>query len=263
VEDIGMLILEHPSISLTQQLVVELLGNNAVIVWCDAQHLPFGILHPLHSHSLIGKRLNAQASLTDRVKNRLWKQIIRAKIQNQAILLQHAKGHEEGLAAMVNRVKSGDPSNVEARAARTYWKELFGETGFKRGREEGHVNPFLNYGYTILRAACCRALVGTGLHPGLGINHSNQYNPFPLADDVMEPLRPLVDHIVYESSEAGKDVPDLDKENRKRILESLSQPILVKKKSYPLMEGLAIYAASLSACMLGEQDALNEPQLVL
>lgn len=260
IEDIGVLICEHPAITISQQLVIKLLENNTVIVWCDAHHHPFGILHPLHSNSLPGQRLGAQVKLRERLKNRLWQKIVRAKIENQGKVLRQLFDSDHGLSAMTGRVKSGDPSNTEARAARAYWKALFGKVEFKRDREGGHVNPLLNYGYTVMRAACCRALVGTGLHPGIGLNHSNQYNPLPLADDVMEPLRPVVDHCVYELSEGGTAVPEMDKNTRASILELLAADVQLDGKKYPLMEGLSMYAASLSKAMLTGKVELIIPE---
>ena len=132
------------------------------------------------------------------VCKRLWRQIVRAKIKAQAALLVELRGTDFGLGALVLRVRSGDPSNVEARAARRYWPHVFADLDFRRHRENEDQNILLNYGYAVLRAIIARAICAAGLHPSLGIHHHNRYNAFCLADDLMEPFRPAVDHAVAE-----------------------------------------------------------------
>ena len=147
-------------------------------------------------------------------------------------------------------VKSGDPSNIESQAARIYWGTLFGPT-FRRDRTEEGINALLNYGYTVMRAAVARALVGTGLHPSLGIHHRNQYNSFALADDLLEPLRPLVDIQVFQLASEGKE-KNLDVEQKKSLLECLSWQVYMKEEKNPLMVALHEYAAGVRRTLAGE-----------
>ncbi len=154
------------------------------------------MLLPLVTHSLQAERFAAQARLAAPVRKRAWQQIVQAKITAQGRLLKERTHNDHGLDAIAKSVKSGDTANVEARAARIYWGKLFGETVFRRDADGDGLNACLNYGYAILRAVVARSLCGAGLHPSLGIHHHNRYDAFCLADDLMEPFRPLVDREV-------------------------------------------------------------------
>lgn len=159
---------------------------------------------------------------------------------------------------MADQVKSGDPSNVEARAARLYWRLLF-DKNFRRGRDEGGPNPLLNYGYAVLRAATARAVVGAGLHPAIGLHHRNQYNPYCLADDLMEPLRPLADLKAYALWDASGGHSELDRETKKELLDTLGEDCLVGERRYPLITALHYYAASVRKRIEGEDADLGIP----
>jgi CRISPR-associated protein Cas1 len=200
-----------------------------------------------------------QIKLSEPARKRLWQAIIRAKINGQARTLQTAKRSAGPLLALAAKVRSGDPSNVEAQAARFYWQQLFGED-FRRGNDEEHLNGLLNYGYAIVRAACARALVGAGLHPSFGLHHHNQYNSFCLTDDLVEPLRPLVDLAVYHLGQNGLN-EGLTKEHRQSLLEVLAQTCSIGNLRLPLMEALHHYAASLRKVMCGETQRLAIPEL--
>jgi len=121
-----------------------------------------------------------------------WKKVIIAKVEMQAAALEAMGESGAPLRMMVRKVTSGDSTNIEAQAARTYWPCMMGKA-FRRDPGASDVNALLNYGYTVLRAATARAVVGAGLHPSIGIHHANRGNAFALADDLMEPFRPLVD----------------------------------------------------------------------
>ena len=164
-------------------------------------------------------------------------------------------------------MRSGDPDNIEAFAAKIYWKKLFG-SDFRRTRFAIDQNKLLNYGYAIIRAATARAIVGTGLHPGLGIHHKNQYNPFPLADDLMEPLRPFVDACVYKilsETFGNKNSPDceiqLDRQTKQRLLSILSQNCIYEGRNLPLQVALSYYAASVKQIVMCEAEKPNIPKI--
>jgi CRISPR-associated protein Cas1 len=201
------------------------------------------------------------------MKKRLWSAIISAKIANQAEALDRCGRDGTGLREMSRRVKSGDPNNVEAHAAKLYWRKLFGED-FRRDRHGDDENKLLNYGYAIVRASIARAIVGTGLHPGLGIKHSNQYNPFPLADDLVEPLRPFVDMRVFAISREqmpGHDRSErrlmLDPPTKRDILKLLAEDCMFDGRRSPLLTAVGNYAASVKQVMMGETERCVIPTL--
>ncbi|MBI5491938.1 MAG: type II CRISPR-associated endonuclease Cas1 [Deltaproteobacteria bacterium] len=261
VEDIGLLILDHPAISHTQGLLAACFENNVAVLLCGTRRLPGAVLTPLEGNSLQSRTIAQQVQITRPVRKRLWQAIIRAKIRQQATVLSHAAEGENPLFAYAARVKSGDPDNIEAQAARIYWQRLFGKD-FRRDPDTPGINSLLNYGYAVMRAAVARALVGTGLHPSLGIHHHNQYNSFCLADDLIEPLRPAVDLRVYM---IGKMTPpielELTPENKRALLEVLSWDFLINGGRLPLMPALHHYAASVRKAICGEVEKVEIPCL--
>ncbi len=258
VEDMGILILANPSITISQNLIAACQENNCIIVFCDKRHLPVSILLPLSGHSIHSRVLNMQTSVKKPLKKRLWQKIIMAKIVAQATTLAFFKKDPASLSQMKKRVQSGDAGNLESQAARIYWKSLFGKEFIRDYEQEGE-NILLNYGYSIVRASVARALCGTGLHPALGIHHHNQYNPLCLADDLMEPLRPLVDRRVYEMKQAGRVA--LSKETKQSLLSVLSEDVLFNDKKLPMNVAVQLYAASLKKAFSDGVDALKIPTL--
>ena len=194
IEDIGVVLLDHKQITITQGLLEKLLENNCALITCDNSHLPVGLMLPLCGNTTQSERFSNQIEASLPLKKQLWQQTIMAKISNQATLLQNRRGAEVGnMRKWATDVKSGDSENLEARAAAYYWKNIFPSIPhFIRGREGDPPNNLLNYGYAILRAVVARALVSSGLLPTLGIHHHNKYNAYCLADDIMEPYRPYV-----------------------------------------------------------------------
>lgn len=201
IEDIGFVVIDHPKILLTQGIINALSQNKVALITTDQKHLPTGLHLPLSGHSLHSKTIDAQANFSEAKKGKLWKLVVKRKIQEQITSLALENKPTQALTRLVEKVKNGDPTNIEAQAAQYYWKHLF-QAPFKRDPDGQEINALLNYGYAIARAATARALVGTGLHPSLGINHQNQYNAYCLADDLMEPL-PLGR---YASRELDKDI---------------------------------------------------------
>ena len=194
--DIESVILTHPQISITLSVLGQLSAFGIAVVCCDEKHRPVGMMLPLEANQGQRARFQAQIGLTAPRKKRLWQSIVQAKIEAQARVVEEFSGVDYGLSAMARRVGSGDPSNLEAQAARRYWPLLFPEEKFRRGDEEDVRNHILNYGYAVLRAAVTRSLCGAGLHPSIELHHRSPYNTFPLADDVMEPFRPAIDRVV-------------------------------------------------------------------
>lgn len=261
IEDIGILVLSHPAISYTQGLFMELLDNNVAVLFCNNRHLPEGLLLPFQDNQVHSRRLRKQVNASKPTKKRMWQQIVRAKIKAQACLLQNIHGDDGGLKNLISKVHSGDPKNVEARAARRYWKFLFPETDFRRRPERGHLNALMNYGYAVVRAAVARSLTAAGLHPSIGVHHHNKYNPYCLADDMMEPFRSLVDEIVFDiylQEETTK--VQLVKSIKKELLQVLTVEVTVGNLGYPFLESLHLMAASAVKCFANEEKQLVIPK---
>lgn len=195
-EDIHALIIHAHGVTCTTTLLARLAEVGAPVVFCGVNHMPVSVTLPLEGHHAQGARLRAQWDASKPLAKQLWRQIVSAKIEMQgALLAARAIPGAEAFPHLARRVSSGDRENLEAQAARRYWPLLMG-TDFRRDRTSEGSNALLNYGYTILRASCARAVVAAGLHPTIGIQHSNRSNAFALADDLMEPFRPLVDALV-------------------------------------------------------------------
>lgn len=259
VEDMGILILANPLIIISQSLIASCQENNCIIVFCDQRHLPVSVLLPLAGHSTHSKVLHMQTNVRKPLKKRLWQKIIIAKTEAQVRTLRFLKKDPAPLAAMKKKIKSGDTGNIESQTARIYWLKLFGK-GFQRNYKEVGINSLLNYGYSLVRASVARSLCGTGLHPALGIHHHNQYNPMCLADDLMEPLRPLVDRRVYELKESGQF--ELNKKTKLSLLSILSENVLLETTKFPMMVANQHMAASLKKAFLEESNVLKIPELI-
>jgi CRISPR-associated protein Cas1 len=258
VEDLGFIVLDHPQISFSMKLMEELSENNVAVVFCDSKHLPSSMLLPLDAHHIQNEIFRAQIDASEPLKKNLWKQTIEAKIKNQARLLTKLGKNSGPLKAIAKSVKSGDSDNREGFAARLYWMELMGRE-FIRDRYGEPPNPFLNYGYILLRSAVARALSGSGLLATLGIHHRNRYNAFCLADDVMEPYRPWVDEIVYRMNEKWPGSFMLEKEHKAELLQLMTADVKIGENRRPLMVALSQTTASLARCFSGEQRKIDYP----
>lgn len=258
VEDIGFVILENQEISITLPLLNALADNNAAVILCSDKHMPNAMFMNLDSNSTQGESFRAQLSAAEPLKKHIWKQIVEAKIKNQASLLRKLDKDGDSLKPYYQNVKSGDSDNREGVAAKLYWNELFDEK-FMRVRTGPSPNEMLNYGYTVLRAAVARSLTGSGLLPSIGIFHRNRYNAFPLADDVMEPYRPFVDEIVFHLYANGES--SLNKSSKSEILKLLYADTFFENVTRPLDIGLSITTASLAKCYNGLQKRIIYPLL--
>ena len=203
-----------------------------------------------------------QASTPEQLQNIIWQQIIRAKIKAQSAVLTEIHGIKNArLIRLAKTVQPADTGNHEAQASRIYFSSLFGKD-FKRDQDnKDGINVLLNYGYILIRTACARALMGAGLHPAFGVHHHNQYNVFCLADDVMEPLRPLVDRCAVKLSQTD-GFNGLERNAKNSLLEILSGPVLMKQRELPLMSALEIYCASLRKILETHTGKLSIPVVV-
>lgn len=259
--EIAVVIASHPQVSLTHKVLSEMGAAGAIFIACDERHMPVSMLLPLSSHSIQTERFAAQAAASAPLKKQAWKQIVRAKIQAQARLLEVRTGNDRGLSALASAVRSGDPANLEAQAARIYWREVFGTCEFRRDSDREGLNACLNYGYAVLRAIVARALCGAGLHPSLGVHHHNRYDTFCLADDLMEPFRPLVDTEVAKLMDArGPDVP-LDREAKQGLLAPLMGRFTAEGESRTLFDWANRVASSLVSVIEGSGERLEIPAL--
>ena len=256
IEDIGVVIIEHQQVSITIPLMNALVEGNVQVVMCNNRGMPSAMLQSFEGNNLQGENLRNQMGAGEVLKKQLWKQIVEAKIRNQAALLNKVGQEGDRLKQYYQNVKSGDTDNREGIAARIYFSELFGES-FLRDRTVPGINALLNYGYAILRAATARALVSSGLLPAIGIFHHNRSNAFPLADDVMEPYRPYVDEIVYDMALQAK--LDLTKDVKAELINVLYADTQFSRVTRPLCVGLTLTTASLSKCFAKEQTKLSLP----
>jgi len=263
IEDIGVVLLDNKRITITSSALEALIENNSAVITCDSKNMPIGLLLHLCGNTTQNERFRMQVDASLPLKKQLWQQTIKQKISNQARLLSTYTNADVGcMYAWADKVRSGDPDNLEARAAAYYWKNIFTDiSDFVRGRDGEPPNNLLNYGYAILRAVVARSLVASGLLPTLGIHHHNRYNAYCLADDVMEPYRPYVDGLVLDIMCLTNDYSELTKDIKIRLL---SIPVLdttIGGKKSPLMIATQQTTASLYKCFSGEQRRMVYPEL--
>ena len=259
IEDIGI---DNKQITITSGVLEALLENTCSVITCDSKSMPVGLMLPLYGNTTQNERFREQLDASLPLKKQLWQQTIQAKINNQASVLKDCMNEEvKCMRVWAADVRSGDPDNLEARAAAYYWKSLFADVdGFTRDREGIPPNNLLNYGYAILRAVVARGLVISGLLPTLGIHHHNRYNAYCLADDIMEPYRPYVDELVFSLiQEYGKGV-ELTKEVKTRLLIIPTLEVIIGGKRSPLMIAVGQTTASLYRCFNGELRRVAYPE---
>jgi CRISPR-associated endonuclease cas1, NMENI subtype len=263
VEDIGVVVLDHRRITITSGALDALLENNCAVITCNAQGHPAGLLLPLSGNTLQSERFREQIDSSLPLRKQLWQQTIKQKIANQAAVLRSVTGKDEKcMQVWAEQVRSGDPDNIEARAAAHYWQHLFPQLPhFVRAREGEPPNNLLNYGYAILRAVVARALVGSGLLPTLGIHHHNRYNVYCLADDIMEPYRPYVDRLVLNIIRTNGVVDQLTRELKSQLLVIPTLDVVVNGKRSPLMIAVQQTTASLYKCFSGELRRVSYPEM--
>lgn len=262
IEDIGVVILDHKQITVTQALISALLDNNCALITCDSRQLPVGLMLPLAGNTVQNERFRLQLDASLPLKKQLWQQTIEAKIKNQAAMLKYTTGEiHNNMLKWSESVKSGDTGNMEARAAVYYWKTVFPDNPyFVRDHEGEGTNALLNYGYAILRAIVARALVASGLLPTLGIHHHNRYNGYCLADDIMEPYRPYVDKIVVDILSEDPEAEVITAVKIKLLNIPVTEVLIGGKRS-PLMVAVSHTTSSLVKCFRGESRRLIYPEM--
>ena len=258
--DIASLSLTSPRIAVSRGTLAAVVGAGGVVVISDERGIPVGITVPLSAHHLTAERSLAQASMGPVARNRAWQQIVTCKIKGQASALESTGGVATALRAVATRVRSGDKTNVEARASQWYWRRVFGDRAFRRDRDAIDQNRFLNYGYAILRSATARAICASGLLPQLGLHHHNRYSGIPLADDLMEPFRPVVDTIVAEIVREGCAGELMDPPMKKRLQGVLTARVRVRDELRTVPDALSLLTASLAALAAKQVDVLTLPQ---
>jgi CRISPR-associated protein Cas1 len=257
IRELAAVVLAHPQITVSQPLLSALGGAGVPLIACDSRGLPCAMMLPIVGHSTQAERMEAQARAPAPLRKRLWKQVVQEKVKAQARALIAAHGTDAGLARLAARVRSGDSTHIEAQASARYWRKLFGRTDFRRNREAPDENRLLNYGYAVLRALVARSVCASGLHPSLGIHHHNRYDPFVLADDLMEPYRPVIDRIVVEIVSAnGADVP-LTTEVKLRLLGVLVGRHSIDGEWRTLTDLVRRAAASLASVYAGSRTTLE------
>ncbi len=223
--------------------------------------MPYSVLLPISDgNSLHSKIIQQQIKLTLPIKKRIWQQVVKQKISNQALVLKEFNKNEKSLVRLAKQVKTGDSENLEAQAAQKYWQLLFGNT-FRRDTNATGINSLLNYGYAIVRAVIARAIVASGLHPALGVQHHNQYNGLCLADDLMEPFRPWIDWLVYRLNQEEK-IEDVNQENKQVMLSLLSDTVLYNQQKMPLMVACHYLLADVKRAFKDKTIKINYPVLL-
>lgn len=255
-DDIVALIANAHGITYTNNLLVALAERGCPFVLCAANHNAVGMLLPIDGHHVQAMRIEAQIAATLPTHKRLWAAIVKAKLQLQAEVLQACGLPGVPLSALIRKVKSGDPENIEGQGARRYWTLLFGGR-FRRDRTAGGLNSLLNYGYTVLRATTARAVVAAGLHPSIGLHHSNDSNAMRLVDDLMEPFRPMIDLKVWHLQRAGHD--EVCPETKRVLARTMYEDLQSAAGATPVMVCTQRLALSLAQVYLGERQALDLP----
>jgi len=262
IEDITALVISSPDTIYSHQLLSALSESGVCLIVCGRNRLPNGILLPIQGHSTQTERLKAQAEAKLPLKKQLWKSIVQAKITNQAHLLKKLRGDDFGLLYLSNKVRSGDPDNKEGQAAKIYWSNLFNTFSFTRGRNEPPPNNYLNYGYAVLRAIVARAICTSGLHPSLGIHHHNRYNFFCLADDIMEPFRPIVDEEVVQLVRKNKIELSLNSEHKKQLLQALTKSFVFNGETRTLFDIISRITSNLAQIFLAGKGTFCFPNII-
>jgi CRISPR-associated protein Cas1 len=255
--DVAALVISNPRVTMSQAVIAGAAEHGASVVVCGPQHLPAAMMLPLDIHVTQSERFARQAEMALPFRKRMWAQIVRAKIGAQGRLLQELQGDDSGLLAMADRVVSGDSGHLESRAAQLYWPRIFADPRFRRGREGPDQNAHLNYGYAVLRAVTARAICGAGLHPSLGLQHHNRYDPFCLANDLMEPFRPVVDRAVFGWIQDHDPAQPLGPEAKAAMVAPLLGNFPWRGESRSLFDWLARAASSLVAALMKNSRRLE------
>jgi len=255
-DDIAAVIANAHGLSYTNNLLVALAERCAPFVLCAANHNAVGMVMTIDGNFQQAKRFDAQLTATQPLIKRMWADIVKSKLQQQATALEAAGAPFMPLQALVRKVRSGDPENFEAQGAKRYWGLLFGND-FRREQQGGGINAMLNYGYTVLRAATARAVIAAGLHPTIGLHHSNEGNAMRLVDDLMEPFRPMIDLKVWQLNKQSETM--ITPESKRALVRTLYDDMQTNSGATPVMVCAQKLAVSLAQVFMGERDKLDLP----
>jgi CRISPR-associated protein Cas1 len=255
-DDVAAVIANAHGLSYTNNLLVALAERCAPFVLCAANHNAVGMVLTIDGNYQQAKRFDAQLAAPQPLIKRLWSDIVKSKLQQQAAALEAAGAPFVPLSSLVRKVRSGDPENFEAQGARRYWGLLFGDD-FRRDQQAGGLNAMLNYGYTVLRAATARAVVSAGLHPTIGLHHSNEGNAMRLVDDLMEPFRPMIDLKVWQLHKQGEG--QVTPDSKRALVRTLYDDMQTSAGATPVMVCAQKLATSLAQVFMGEKDKLDLP----
>ena len=255
-DDIAAVVANAHGLTYSNNVLIELSGRGIPIILCGPNHMPAAIVWPVDAHHLQTGRMNDQISANLPLKKRLWAQLVRTKILAQAATLAAVGASHTGFYLLSRKVRSGDPDNVEAEAARRYWPLLFGPE-FRRDKGGDAINGLLNYGYAVLRAGIARAVMAAGLHPGFGLMHSSRSNPMVLIDDLMEPFRPVVDREVWRLVQNG--AREVERDTKAALAKIMVMDLPTGIGLSPLMTCAERLAQSLARAYAGEGDSLDLP----
>lgn len=255
-DDLAAVVANAHGLTFSKNILVALAERKVPFVFCGSNHMPAGFLLAADSHHEQGGRVADQAAASLPLKKRLWAEIVRSKIEQQGAALETVGAESGGFALLARKVRSGDPDNVEAQAARRYWPLMFGPE-FRRRHAAHDVNAFLNYGYTILRSGAARAVMAAGLHPSLALAHVNRGNAFGLVDDLMEPFRPQVDLMAHELSASGAS--ELTPEIKRSLAGLLTTDMATERGASPIFVCMERLALSLVRCFAKEAEHLELP----
>lgn len=267
--DLTAVVISAHKAGISKNILVALAEHNVSVVFCNKSYIPSSIALPYSGNYAMAHRMRNQIAASRPLCKQLWKRLIQEKISNQAAVLCWRGQSKAGgkLSAMAKRVRSGDPENLEAQAARHYWPALM-YPGFVRDRFANNENIMFNYCYTVLRSAVARSIVGVGLTPALGMHHRSRLNPFSLVDDLMEPYRPLADSLAVETLEDVSACSDSGKYEltpaiKRRLATILRLDLETGKGLSPLRETLHAAAYSLAQSYSDKREGLELGQIIL
>lgn len=266
VDELESVVLSEPTITVSAAALAQMVGAGVAVVLCDAKRLPVGMMVPLAGHFVHSERLRDQLAVKRPKAKRLWQTVVKAKLAAQSACLLEFTGDDSGLRVLARQVKSGDPDNREAVAAVRYWRQLMQpiEARFRRDRDLPGINTLLNYGYAVVRASVARAVCAVGLHPAIGLQHKNRYNPFCLVDDVLEPFRPLVDAVVVRAHRAGLEIDleqPLTSEWKRRLLGTLTERYLAEDEKRTALDWIQVTSQRLMRAISGKDPDWRIPIL--
>lgn len=258
-EDINSICIESQRTIITTYALRKFIEHDIIVYVCDEKHLPTGILVGMNNYSRQLKNIKLQMSLSKPVIKRIWQEIIQGKIANQSKCLKYLElDGENYLMEMTNKIQSGDTTNVESKAALFYFRNLFGRT-FNR-RIDCKENAALNYGYSIIRGMIARTLIMYGFEPAIGIFHHNELNNFNLADDFIEPFRPLVDFYIVSNIDLSKN--ELTAIDKKVIFNVINSLVLIDGKKFNVQGAIEYMIKSFSTSINQNKNLIKVPELI-